>query len=196
MFYALKWSFLTVTLYVAAVILLWYYVGYADVTYDEITAPFIATPGSDLLNVDFCPIVSVNGKLQSSCQYLNNSTERIAVSGIMYCVAFTSLIGWVLFSIFGGVGLPSLPFDLLLDFKHRPKRIKLVEYVIQRESIEIISVRYTEKKKLIGEQAEMLLRASQALGEERKDIVKTGSTGRKMRKHRNMENEFKRVSLS
>jgi LMBR1 domain-containing protein 1 len=45
----------------------------------------------------------------------------------MYTIAIASLIGWILFAIFGGIGLVALPFDLLLEFKHRPRRIKLGE---------------------------------------------------------------------
>jgi LMBR1 domain-containing protein 1 len=44
-------------------------------------------------------------------------------------IAIASFIGWILFAIFGGIGLPALPMDLLIEFKHRPKRIKLQEYI-------------------------------------------------------------------
>jgi LMBR1 domain-containing protein 1 len=100
------------------------------------------------------------------------------VSALMYIVAIVSLFGWVMFAMFGGVGLPALPFDLLLDFKHRPRRVKLQEY--------------TEKKKLIGEQAALLLHASAALSDEKKKLVSSSST-KKARKYRTQENEFKRV---
>lgn len=59
--------------------------------------------------------------------FVTGATERISVSAIMYTVAVASLFGWILFAFFGGVGLPSLPFDLLIEFKHRPHRIKLQE---------------------------------------------------------------------
>lgn len=38
----------------------------------------------------------------------------------MYITAIISFIGWFLFSIFGGVGLITLPCDLVSSFKNRP----------------------------------------------------------------------------
>lgn len=58
----------------------------------------------------------------------------------------------------------------------------------------LIKYRYTEKKKLIGEQATMLLRASQALNDEIKAAKKSGSF-RKLRKMKKLENEFKKDVL-
>ena len=59
------------------------------------------------------------------------------------------------------------------------------------------TIRYTDKKKLIGEQATLLLQASGALEEERKTIKKsTGKTTKKERKLRSTENEFKKVIIS
>jgi LMBR1 domain-containing protein 1 len=49
------------------------------------------------------------------------------VGFVMYTVAVASLIGWIFFAFFGGVGLPALPFDLLMEFKHRPRPIRLQE---------------------------------------------------------------------
>lgn len=101
----------------------------------------------------------------------------------MYTVAIASLIGWVLFAFFGGVGLPSLPFDLLMEYQYRPRPIKLQEY--------------TDKKRMIGEQAGLLLQASAALSDEKKAAGKTkaGMSSRKGRKLRQLENEFKRDVL-
>lgn len=35
----------------------------------------------------------------------------------------TTFVGWVLFSIFAGVGFVSLPWDILVDYMYRPKQI-------------------------------------------------------------------------
>jgi LMBR1 domain-containing protein 1 len=37
------------------------------------------------------------------------------------------LIGWVLFAVFGGIGLVALPIDLIQEFQHRPKPITQAE---------------------------------------------------------------------
>jgi len=38
-----------------------------------------------------------------------------------------SFFGWILLVIFGGVGLFSLPIDMINEFRHRPKARKTAE---------------------------------------------------------------------
>ena len=43
------------------------------------------------------------------------------VSFPVYMMCLISFAGWVLFILFGGVGLAALPLDLIFDFWYRPK---------------------------------------------------------------------------
>lgn len=138
-FYAAQWTLFTLVIYFLGTSLLWHYAGYADIPAVQLTTTF-----QDTMDLKYVYYPSID----------KNSVEsglliRISVSFIMYMVAIASFIGWVLFSIFGGIGLASLPLDLLVDFKNRPKKIKLQEY--------------TDKKKLVGEQAAVLLEAGARL---------------------------------
>lgn len=84
--------------------------------------------------------------------------------------------------------------DLLIEFKHRPKRIKLTEYayrLLTWLSYKRIH-RYTEKKRLIGEQAKLLIDATKSISEDKKAALKDNSK-KKQRKVKLTENEFKRV---
>lgn len=53
-------------------------------------------------------------------------------------------IGWILFSIFGGIGLAALPIDLIQEFQHRPKPITQAEYAKI-----IYNTKDTKKEKII-----------------------------------------------
>ena len=57
-----------------------------------------------------------------------SGTQNFNVNYGVYLIAIASLLGWVIFAAFGGVGLVSLPIDCLYAFKYRPKPIKLAEY--------------------------------------------------------------------
>jgi hypothetical protein len=59
----------------------------------------------------------------------------------------------------------------------------------------LIFLRYTEKKRIIGEQAALLLQASAVLNQEMKNVVKSkrGMASSQGRKLKRLENEFKRV---
>lgn len=48
----------------------------------------------------------------------------------VYCIALATVCGWLLFMVFGGVGLVALPVDLLRSYKNRPqKMITKTEYI-------------------------------------------------------------------
>lgn len=55
MFYALKWCFVTVIIFVGAVLLMWFYIGYADIQTDIIQSNFVQT---NVWNADFCTTAS------------------------------------------------------------------------------------------------------------------------------------------
>jgi hypothetical protein len=48
-------------------------------------------------------------------------------SFIVYMVALVSFVGWIFFSVFGGVGLAALPMDLITAFTTRPKAMSAEE---------------------------------------------------------------------
>jgi LMBR1 domain-containing protein 1 len=55
---------------------------------------------------------------------------RSRVSIIVYCMAITATIGWVLFMIFGAVGMIALPMDWIRAFITRPRStITRAQYV-------------------------------------------------------------------
>jgi LMBR1 domain-containing protein 1 len=53
--------------------------------------------------------------------------NRFTISLIVFILAVILFIGWAIFSIFGGVGLTALPFDMINEFKNRPKPITQAE---------------------------------------------------------------------
>ncbi len=104
----------------------------------------------------------------------------MTVSVFVYIVALTSLLGWMLFSIFGGVGLIALPWDLMLDWKYRPKPIKKDEYLA--------------RKKVIGEKGQMMLEYSANLHQEIQDFLKSGDSklGKRHRQIKAKEDRFRK----
>ena len=66
--------------------------------------------------------------------YLTVNVAKVST----YILAFMSIIGWVLFALFGGTGICVLPFDLIMDFKHRPKPIKPQVFIEKRQQLLIV----------------------------------------------------------
>ncbi|XP_074270604.1 LIMR family protein At5g01460-like [Silene latifolia] len=83
-----------------------------------------------------------------------------------YIVALATIAGSVLFTIFGGVGIASLPLSLLFAFIRRPKAV-------------ITRSQYIKEATELGKKAKDLKKAADALRQEEKG----GSKGRKWRKN-------------
>ncbi|XP_010262857.1 PREDICTED: LIMR family protein At5g01460 [Nelumbo nucifera] len=83
-----------------------------------------------------------------------------------YVVALATIVGSVLFSIFGGVGIACLPLGLIFSFIWRPKAV-------------ITRSEYIKEATELGKKARELKKAADALHQEER----SGSKGRKWRKN-------------
>jgi LMBR1 domain-containing protein 1 len=52
----------------------------------------------------------------------------IPVSISSFFAGFMAFLGWIFFAVFGGIGMASLPLDLLLTFTRRPRHMDAVEF--------------------------------------------------------------------
>lgn len=90
----------------------------------------------------------------------------IPVTFPVYVIAFLAFLGWWFFSLFAGVGLISLPMDLINDFRTRPKKMTT------REKMEM--------KGELAERAATLLRLGDGMYSKFREIrVKSSSAKRK-----------------
>ncbi|XP_021906277.1 LIMR family protein At5g01460 [Carica papaya] len=83
-----------------------------------------------------------------------------------YVVALATIVGSVLFSIFGGVGIACLPLGLIFSFIRRPKAV-------------ITRSQYIKEATELGKKARELKKAADALHQEERG----GAKGRKWRKN-------------
>ncbi|KAG5142923.1 hypothetical protein JHK82_018618 [Glycine max] len=83
-----------------------------------------------------------------------------------YVVALATIVGSVLFAIFGGVGIACLPLGLIFSFIRRPKAV-------------ITRSQYIKEATELGKKTRELKKAAEALHQEER----SGSKGRKFRKN-------------
>mmetsp|Transcript_19164 Transcript_19164/g.41636 ORF Transcript_19164/g.41636 Transcript_19164/m.41636 type:complete len:554 (-) Transcript_19164:398-2059(-) len=57
------------------------------------------------------------------------------VSVSTFFAALMAWLGWFLFSVFGGIGMASMPLDLILIFVHRPKNMDAAEYAEAQKTL-------------------------------------------------------------
>lgn len=90
-----------------------------DVTNETVSLPFSR---NHLMNMS--PKDTEAYKLVQTGQY---NTITIDVGIVTYFTAILAFLGWIFFSVFGGIGMAALPLDLILIFKNRPRHMDAVE---------------------------------------------------------------------
>lgn len=102
---------------------------------------------------------------------------KFRVTIVLYAISMVVFFGWILFIVFGGIGLIALPFDCINNFKKRPIRISLDQF--------------TTRKKEIGERATKLIEIGNALREKQKRMGRGNRWSR--RRQRSNYNKFRQA---
>jgi len=141
----------------------------------------------------FCelPLNVYQASLQASTDPLNplcnslsdgctgcSKTISFRVSPMVLIIAIVNILGFVVLVVFGGVGLIALPLDLILEFKNRPRQIKLSEY--------------SRRKVMIGHRAESLMKQGVKIVAARDEALKLAKGKKKaLRQVERDQKEFK-----
>jgi LMBR1 domain-containing protein 1 len=100
--------------------ILWVYAGVAEIPYYSYgTIPQYKIPDENIIYTQ-----------NKSIQILN-----LNVSIFVYVIALMIFIGWLLFVMYGGVGLVSLPLDIFASIKDRPRPITLSAFNTGKEML-------------------------------------------------------------
>ena len=105
------------------------------------------------------------------------STIGLKVNIIIYSMAVLTFFSWLVFALFGGIGLASVPMDFFISFKNRPKSINNADA--------------KERKQILFEEVEDLLK----IGEEVTEMERNGAQKKLFftptkRKYNRLKNEF------
>jgi len=101
---------------------------------------------------------------------------EIEMTPTVFIIAVASLIGWFLFCVFGGVGLVSLPFGLINQWRTRPKPIDRDEYKARKTDI--------------AAQAEALKKEGEDLQKTELKFMKSKPTRKEKANHKKDMNRF------
>ncbi|KAJ4972283.1 hypothetical protein NE237_005382 [Protea cynaroides] len=165
---ALMWVVTTAIVCALVLGILYGLVGKVDFTVRHLSSPTTNFPSS----WDFSssqPCIGGASFHQCSAYAASASSEKtwtMRTTFPEYIVALTTIVGSVLFSIFGGVGIACLPLGLIFSFIRRPKAV-------------ITRSQYIKEATELAKKAKELKKAADALRQEEK----SGSKGRKWRKN-------------
>lgn len=164
---AMCWVLVTAIVCALLLGILYGLAGKADFTVRHLSSTTTSFPNSfDFNNGQQC---IGNGAHQCSAYSANASSETtwtMRATFPEYVVALATIVGSVLFTIFGGVGIACLPLGLIFSFIRRPKAV-------------ITRSQYIKEATELGKKAKELKKATDALHQEER----SGSKGRKWRKN-------------
>mmetsp|Transcript_24368 Transcript_24368/g.39232 ORF Transcript_24368/g.39232 Transcript_24368/m.39232 type:complete len:534 (+) Transcript_24368:160-1761(+) len=151
----IKWSLAFFISFSLILVIMYALLPYADIplttrTYDFTSSTLrvtTAVPDLDELDVD-CSSDADTAAQTHDC-FVSSSVIELQITFPVYCMALLAFVGWFLFVLFAGMGLPALPWDLFNEWRFRPKPMDLSKYA-------------TEKKSL-GKRAELLKKAGEAI---------------------------------
>lgn len=143
-------------------------IGKVDFTVRHLSSPTINFPSTwtDFTSTQPCVGTNFHQCSAYSASASSEKTWTMRTTFPEYIVALTTIVGSVLFSIFGGVGIASLPLGLIFSFIRRPKAV-------------ITRSQYIKEATELGKKAKELKKAADALHQEER----SGSKGRKWRKN-------------
>ncbi|GBG85570.1 hypothetical protein CBR_g40208 [Chara braunii] len=178
---ALQWCLVTAVVVILVLGIMYGVVGYVDLPVRRLDArvvPFSSAARArfDVLGPSTPCLLSdntaaVSGPAASECYGYGGSagsedTWSLRSSFPVYVIALSTIVGSVLFAIFGGVGIISLPLDCIFSFFRRPKAL-------------ITRSQYIQKATELGRRAREIRDTAQALQKEER----AGSKGRKWKKN-------------
>ncbi|KAJ8898958.1 hypothetical protein K2173_008459 [Erythroxylum novogranatense] len=164
---ALLWVITTAIVCALVIGILYGLVGKVDISVRHLSSTTANFPSSFQLS-NSQPCIG-NGARQCSAFLTNASSEKkwtMRTTFPEYVVALATIVGSVLFVIFGGVGIASLPLGLIFSFIRRPKAV-------------ITRSQYIKEATELGKKARELKKSADALHQEER----SGSKGRKWRKN-------------
>jgi len=178
---ACKSTIMFIIVFIIFLICFFVYLAVAEVPVIRVAVPG-ATAGAVIpVNASFsntggCSVKRfVNGATRT---YINCVLTRfiwdIPVTFPIYVMAFISFIGWFFFALFVGVGMVALPMDFINEYKTRPEKMEIGQYI--------------QTKKELGRRAAALLEVGIALQNEARTI--SGASRSEKRRHQGALKSF------
>jgi len=136
---AVKGTMAILFVFVVLTVIFYIFFGVAEIPTIAVSAKFIQTNGTlpndatDTSNAKYLDILSETAATEET--RLRKETLQFRVSIALFIITMVSTLGWLLFVVFGGIGLIALPFDMIADFRNRPQRIPYDKYLERKQKI-------------------------------------------------------------
>mmetsp|Transcript_48627 Transcript_48627/g.126147 ORF Transcript_48627/g.126147 Transcript_48627/m.126147 type:complete len:521 (-) Transcript_48627:3731-5293(-) len=152
---AIGWTFVALIVAAAIIAIMYFLLGFVEIPVETNFARFMAVSGNTTL-VSECTTSTCTAAMNACkanatlcyppptssatwCGFVDcgpsSGQIKLRMSVAVYIMAMISWFGSFFFAIFGGVGFVSLPYDLILGFVERPRRIDVKQFAKQKLEI-------------------------------------------------------------
>ena len=138
--HSLCWFLIYFLFFILITIVLYFSIGKADIPITKVTCDY-----SSGMQNSFSSFSSIN------CEESDDDI-KIKVNFIIYCIAVLLFVSWILFALFGGIGLAAVPIDLFCSFRKRPKHMRSLE--IERRKNKLL--KNVEELRNLGKEVKIL----------------------------------------
>ncbi|KAH7821491.1 putative LMBR1 domain-containing protein [Monocercomonoides exilis] len=165
----IKYAIGSIVVWLVIIFVVWAVAGYAEVPFKTEVAPQTVT-------VDGLTEEKIIQLATESEKTLADKDVTIRVTVPVYAVCIVSVVGWVLFLVFGGGGMFTCPFDCILECCFRPKRTTKKQFAefkakLKRDSLEILD-EIGDFKRLLSEKVRAVDPKEKALSKKQKKYLK------------------------
>ena len=161
-----SWGFGTFTVIALILGLCYGFVGYVDLPVSTLVSGLAPLDAASLSVAHRCVAPEASGASQGyACDASGDSiseTWSVRTTFPVYVIALTSVVSWVLFMVFAGVGVSAIPVDEIKAFLARPKKV-----IAKSEYIRIAG-KIAEETKSVLEEAREVQREERSAGRTRK----------------------------
>mmetsp|Transcript_18569 Transcript_18569/g.27210 ORF Transcript_18569/g.27210 Transcript_18569/m.27210 type:complete len:554 (-) Transcript_18569:202-1863(-) len=144
---AVKYQIIVLFVIGVAFTLCYLFLSYTYIPVQEYDAPSLGEEASNYVTMDYGVNATFNTSMLEGINQADLDTGdkiwpispmgdvKIQLSVPTFFIALMGFVGWFFFAVFGGIGLPALPLDLILAFKNRPRHMDAVEMAEAKLSI-------------------------------------------------------------
>ena len=137
--HSLCWFFVYFLFFIIITIILYFSIGKSNIPINKISCNYSGNQNS------FSSFSITN------CEEGDDSLE-IKVNFIIYAIAILLFVSWILFALFGGIGLAAVPLDLFYSFKNRPKHMRSIEIDRRKQKL----MKNVEELRNLGKEVKIL----------------------------------------
>ena len=143
--HSLCWFFIYFIFFLLITIILYASIGKADIPIQRISCDYLNNARNSYMTID-------NDNIGNITYEKAEGDIEIKVNFLIYAIAVLLFVSWLLFALFGGIGLAAIPIDLFCSFCKRPKHMKSRE-IDRRKDILIKNI---EELRLLGQEVKKL----------------------------------------